>query len=87
MCALATATVVGAAVGAMLLLALPASAFKAIVPAFIALALVLIVVQPRLSALLRRHRGAAHERIGAATLLGVCATGVYGGYSAPPRGS
>ena len=77
---------VGAAGGATLLLTLPASAFKAIVPGFIALALVLIIVQPRLSALLRRHRGRAHEQIGAATLLGVCATGVYAGYFGAAQG-
>ena len=83
---LAVATVLGAAGGATLLLTLPESAFKSIVPAFIALALVLIVVQPRLGAILRRHRGHAHERIGAATLLGVCATGVYAGYFGAAQG-
>ncbi|HXR13620.1 MAG TPA: sulfite exporter TauE/SafE family protein [Solirubrobacteraceae bacterium] len=83
---LSAATLLGAAAGATLLLTLPASAFKAIVPAFIALALVLIIVQPRLGALLRRHRGHAHERIGAATLLGVCATGVYAGYFGAAQG-
>jgi uncharacterized membrane protein YfcA len=39
----------GGLVGAILLLVLPAEAFKAIVPALIGLALVLVVVQPRLS--------------------------------------
>ena len=46
---LAVASVSGGIVGAVLLLTLPASAFKAIVPAFIVIALVLILAQPRLA--------------------------------------
>jgi uncharacterized protein len=57
---LALASAAGGVIGAVLLLSLPASAFQAIVPAFIALALVLIIVQPRLSAVLARRR-AGHE--------------------------
>jgi uncharacterized protein len=53
---LALASAVGGVIGAVLLLSLPASAFQAIVPAFIALALVLIIAQPRLSAALARRR-------------------------------
>src|SRR5437016_10718030 len=53
---LATASVLGGITGAVLLLSLPASAFKAIVPVFIAIALVGIVAQPRLSKVLARHR-------------------------------
>jgi hypothetical protein len=76
----------GAITGAVLLLVLPASAFKAIVPVFIAAALVLIVVQPRLAAALRRHRGHAHGRIGPALLFVVYLTGVYGGYFGAAQG-
>ena len=83
---LAFATAAGAATGATLLLTLPPSAFKAIVPGFIALALVLIIAQPRLGALLRRRRGAARERIGAPLLLAVYATGIYGGYFGAAQG-
>jgi uncharacterized membrane protein YfcA len=83
---LACATAAGAATGATLLLTLPPSAFKAIVPVFIALALVLIVAQPRLGVLLRRHRGHAHERVGSVTLLAVYVTGVYGGYFGAAQG-
>jgi hypothetical protein len=83
---LACATALGAATGATLLLTLPASAFKAIVPVFIAAALVLIVVQPRLAAALRRHRGHAHGRIGPALLFVVYLTGVYGGYFGAAQG-
>jgi hypothetical protein len=83
---LMAATVVGSAVGATLLLTLPASAFKSIVPGFIGLALALIIIQPKLGAFLRRHRGHAHERIGPFTLLGVLLTGVYAGYFGAAQG-
>ncbi|MGO9960150.1 MAG: sulfite exporter TauE/SafE family protein [Solirubrobacteraceae bacterium] len=53
---LAVASVTGGVIGAVLLLSLPASAFAAIVPGFIALALVLIIFQPRIGALLARRR-------------------------------
>src|SRR5437763_10639847 len=46
---LSAASIVGGATGAVLLLVLPAAAFNAIVPAFIAVAVVLILAQPRLS--------------------------------------
>jgi uncharacterized membrane protein YfcA len=83
---LACATAAGAATGATLLLTLPASAFKAIVPVFIGLSLVLILAQPRLGALLRRRRHHANERIGAATLLPIYVAGVYGGYFGAAQG-
>jgi uncharacterized membrane protein YfcA len=83
---LAAATAAGAATGATLLLTLPPSAFRAIVPVFIAAALVLIIVAPRLTVQLRRHRGHAHERIGALTLAAVYVTGIYGGYFGAAQG-
>jgi uncharacterized membrane protein YfcA len=46
---LGTASVCGGLVGAILLLVLPAGAFKAIVPALIGIALVMVIFQPRLS--------------------------------------
>jgi uncharacterized membrane protein YfcA len=46
---LGSASLLGGVVGAILLLVLPQSAFKAIVPALIAIALVMVVVQPWLS--------------------------------------
>ncbi len=83
---LACATAAGAVTGATLLLTLPPSAFKAIVPAFIAVALVLVLAQPRLGSLLRRRRAHADERIGPATLAAVYAAGVYGGYFGAAQG-
>jgi hypothetical protein len=83
---LATASVSGGIVGAVLLLSLPASAFQAIVPVFIAIALVLIVLQPRLSALLEGHRAAGRVHAGPVATLGVFAGGVYGGYFGAAQG-
>jgi uncharacterized membrane protein YfcA len=86
---LACASFVGAIAGAILLLELPPAAFKAIVPAFIVVALILIIAQPRLSALLaaraaRRQRERQHE--GPALFAGVLVTGVYGGYFGAAQG-
>jgi uncharacterized membrane protein YfcA len=85
----ATASTVGGIVGAVLLLSLPASAFKDIVPAFIIIALVLIVLQPRLAvALDARRAGRAREgdHPGPTSLLAVFASGVYGGYFGAAQG-
>jgi uncharacterized membrane protein YfcA len=83
---LAAASMIGGATGAALLLSLPASAFKAIVPAFIAIALVLIVLQPRLSRALAAHRPSRRARAGPLATLGVFASGVYGGYFGAAQG-
>jgi uncharacterized protein len=82
---LGVASVTGAIVGAVLLLELPQSAFEAIVPAFIAVALVLIVAQPRLSQRLRRRRPATYHG-GPAAWAAVFGTGVYGGYFGAAQG-
>ena len=61
---LGVSSALGGLTGAVALLVLPASAFKAIVPVFIALALVLVVVQPALSARLGARRPPdAHEGV------------------------
>ncbi len=83
---LAIASVIGAVIGAVLLLSLPASAFKTIVPVFIALALIAIVAQPRLVRALGSRRVAGHEHPGAWTLLAVLLCGVYGGYFGAAQG-
>ena len=83
---LGSASLTGAVTGAVLLLTLPPSAFKAIVPAMIAIALVLIVAQPWLAGLV----AARHERVrtehGAGLLVAVYLTGVYGGYFGAAQG-
>jgi uncharacterized protein len=83
---LACASLTGGVIGAVLLLSLPASAFKAIVPAFIIVALVLIVIQPRLSKLLAEHRPQGRDRPGPLLMLGVLLGGVYGGYFGAAQG-
>jgi len=87
----ATASTIGGIVGAVLLLSLPASAFKDIVPAFIIVALVLIVLQPRLARALdgwraRQARAREGEHTGPTSLLAVFASGVYGGYFGAAQG-
>jgi uncharacterized membrane protein YfcA len=83
---LAIASVIGGLVGAALLLTLPAAAFKAIVPVFIAIALILIVLQPRLSRALEARRDHAREHAGALTMAAVFAAGIYGGYFGAAQG-
>jgi uncharacterized membrane protein YfcA len=82
---LALATAIGAVGGAVLLLELPPSAFKAVVPAFILAALVLIVVQPRLSERLATRERDPHAP-GALLWVVVLVTGVYGGYFGAAQG-
>jgi len=83
---LGACSVSGAIAGAVLLLILPASAFKAIVPAFIAIALALVVLQPRIArALAERESRVAHEH-GVLTPLAIFATGIYGGYFGAAQG-
>ncbi len=79
-------SLLGGITGAVLLLVLPASAFKAIVPVFIAIALVLTVLQPRLAAWLARREIDLERKAGAVTLLAVYLTGVYGGYFGAAQG-
>jgi uncharacterized protein len=83
---LGVASALGAISGAVLLLVLPASTFKAIVPAFIAIALLLVVLQPRINrALAEREISAWHEK-GILTPIAIYASGVYGGYFGAAQG-
>lgn len=84
---MAPASLVGAIIGALLLLVLPESAFEAIVPVLIALALLLVVLGPRLS------RWAASQHADTLTtgrlvalIAGVLIAGVYGGYFGAAQG-
>ncbi len=84
---LGTMSVLGGATGAVLLLVLPAAAFKAVVPVFIALALALTVLQPRLTRWLARREIDLDGRSAAIpTALAIYATGVYGGYFGAAQG-
>jgi uncharacterized protein len=83
---LGAASLVGGAVGAVLLLELPGSAFKAIVPVFIGIALVLVVLQPRLNRMLAARKVDRDLEGGIFTPLAVFAAGVYGGYFGAAQG-
>jgi uncharacterized membrane protein YfcA len=75
---LAIPSAAGALLGAALLLALPVSIFYRVVPVLVLLAVVLVIVQPRLSSMLARYR----DRGGSAWALrsAVGLTAIYGGY-------
>ena len=82
---LGAASLLGGLSGAILLLSLPHSVFKAAVPALIAVAALLMAAQPRISANLER-RGDRPTHGGPGLLAGVFLTGVYGGYFGAAQG-
>lgn len=78
---------VGSVLGATLLLVLPATAFKAIVPVLILIALVLVLVGPRIQARARSHEGAPDPSWHAPVMaVGVFVAGMYGGYFGAAQG-
>jgi uncharacterized membrane protein YfcA len=83
---LGAASTVGGVLGAVLLLTLPAGAFKAIVPALIILALVLVVFGQRIVAAITAGRHRPGQRIGVWLWLAILGTGVYGGYFGAAQG-
>jgi uncharacterized membrane protein YfcA len=83
--ALLPASLLGGLSGAILLLALPARLFAGVVPLLIALASVLMALQPRIRAWIERRQRQEHG-IGLPLLAGVYLTGVYGGYFGAAQG-
>jgi uncharacterized membrane protein YfcA len=84
---LASASFLGAVIGGLLLLGLPAEAFNVIVIALIIIALVLVVVQPRLQRwMMRRREGEHHPHGGPVLWAGVLFAGMYGGYFGAAQG-
>jgi uncharacterized membrane protein YfcA len=83
---LGTASVIGAVIGAILLLVLPADAFKAIVPALIFLALVLVVFGKQITARLAHTKHRPSERTTPLLLGLTLASGIYGGYFGAAQG-
>lgn len=81
-----TMSVLGGVTGAVLLLVLPASAFKDVVPGFIAIALVLAVLQPSLNRRLAGHVASGALRVKLLLPLAIYITGVYGGYFGAGQG-
>lgn len=84
---LAPASLVGSILGAVLLLVLPPEAFETIVPALILVALLLVVLGPRLSRW-AADRHADHLTPGrwVVLILGILLAGVYGGYFGAAQG-
>jgi uncharacterized protein len=83
---LGVASVVGGVSGAVLLLVLPAAAFRSVVPALIVLALVLVVLGPRITAWSTRRGHAVSATVRWPLWLATAATGVYGGYFGAAQG-
>lgn len=80
----------GGLAGAILLVTLPSSAFDLIVPALIGLALILVVLQPRLARAVQRRRerngDRSHPDGGPGLMGGIAASSVYGGYFGAAQG-
>jgi uncharacterized membrane protein YfcA len=83
---LGSASLLGGIAGAVLLLTLPSSAFEAIVPVLIVIALLLVVFQPRLSRALAERRTHTRPHGGPLLWSGIFGTGVYGGYFGAAQG-
>jgi len=81
-----TMSLLGGVTGAVLLLVLPASAFKAVVPVFIALALILTLLQPRLNRWLLRREIDLERKGSFLAPLAIYLTGLYGGYFGAAQG-
>jgi uncharacterized membrane protein YfcA len=85
MAQLGPASLAGGLAGAVLLLSLPHSVFKAVVPVLIGVAAALMAVQPAVSTRLAAGRG-RRDHGGLFLLTGVFLTGIYGGYFGAAQG-
>jgi uncharacterized membrane protein YfcA len=86
---LGAASLIGGLLGAVLLVRLPGDAFEAVVPVLILVALVLVMIQPRVARVLAARRtaaGSAGGDGGPLLLVGVFLAGTYGGYFAAAQG-
>ncbi|HEX9505823.1 MAG TPA: sulfite exporter TauE/SafE family protein [Acidimicrobiia bacterium] len=83
---LGSGSFIGGITGGVLLLTLPGSVFRDVVPALILLACLLVVIGPRLGRLVAARRRAPVEHGGAALWIGIFLTGVYGGYFGAAQG-
>lgn len=86
-------SLIGAGLGAWLLLHLPEKVFVAVVPVLLILALILVVIGPRIQAWARRRAEASGQsadhvspRRMAVLVFGTFAVGVYGGYFTAAQG-
>lgn len=88
---LAPMSFIGAVVGALLLIVLPASAFQAIVPVLILAGVLLVIFGPRIQRWAAKNHSdevVQHETAGRRLLLlgGIFVAGVYGGYFGAAQG-
>jgi len=86
---MASLSALGGGAGGALLLLLPATSFSTVVPFLLLIAAVLSAIQPRVARFVRRKSTAAASDTRPLTvglLLGVLATGVYGGYFGAGQG-
>ncbi|MFE7357885.1 sulfite exporter TauE/SafE family protein [Streptomyces sp. NPDC057543] len=86
----AVGALIGGLTGAALLLTLPSTAFETIVPILVALALVLVILQPRISKAVQRRREQdatpARPDGGPLLFVGLMLASVYGGYFTAAQG-
>ncbi|WP_086826205.1 sulfite exporter TauE/SafE family protein [Allokutzneria sp. NRRL B-24872] len=80
------ASLLGAIGGTVLLLSLPKDAFEAIVPVLVGLAVVLVVIQPRVSKWVASRKSAAATGSGFLLLFLIFLIGIYGGYFTAAQG-
>jgi hypothetical protein len=85
---LVPASLLGGLTGSTLLLVLPSTVFKRVVIVLIAVALTLVILQPKVSARVAARRAAGGVRRDVSPVLAalVCAAGVYGGYFGAAQG-
>jgi uncharacterized protein len=83
---LGAASVLGAVIGAILLLTLPARAFNAVVPVLIVLALLLVVFGRTFTGWLSSWGHGATDRVTVVLWLVTMGTGIYGGYFGAAQG-
>ena len=83
---LGSGSLLGGIIGGVLLLTLPSSVFDDVVPVLILLAVVLVILQPRLSRLVAERRTKTVEHGGFELWIGIFLTGIYGGYFGAAQG-
>ena len=84
----AVASFFGAIGGTILLLSLPKDAFETIVPVLVGLAVILVIVQPKVSGWVARRREAngAEHKPGPLLMFFIFLIGIYGGYFTAAQG-
>ena len=84
----AVASFLGAIGGTILLLSLPKDAFEAVVPVLVGLAVILVIVQPKVSKWVakRREGNGEEHKAGPLLMFFIFLIGIYGGYFTAAQG-